>query len=354
VKGIPGAARILKISTAVPGSPVHQDELWDGFYRDFYREVPKAADVFNATGVTTRHFVWDPRKRYSGTMPAMGERMRAWQENVLSLGSETVGAVLAGTDPSDIGSFTLASCTGYAGPTPEMLLAKKFGLPATLRRTFVGHMGCYAAFNALKIGLDAIAARADELALVTCCEICSVHVRPEMTVEQVVVNGLFADASASVLLGPDDGGGPALLRTHTETHYAASDGMTWTVEDDAFRMTLSPYVPLILAEAVEPFVDRLLAPLGLARTDVQHWGIHPGGPKIIDFIGNRLGIDEAGLAPSRHVLATRGNCSSGTILLVLEQIMASSPGQRPARPGDIGVLMAFGPGLTMESAVVRF
>ena len=56
---------------------------------------------------------------------------------------------------------------------------------------------------------------------------------------------------------------------------------------------------------------------------------------------------------ARRVLATRGNCSSATILLVLEQILANSSGQRTARVGDIGVLMAFGPGLTMESAVVR-
>lgn len=348
------AARILKISSAVPGAPVHQDELWEDLYRDFYRDVPNAADVFKASSVITRHVAWDPRKRYVGAMPAMGERMRAWEENVLSLGAQTAGIVLAAADTADVGSFALASCTGYAGPTPEMLLAKELGLPPTLRRTLIGHMGCYAAFNALKVALDAIAARPDELALVTCCEICSVHVRPEMTTEQVIVNSLFADASASVLLGPDDGNGPALLRTYTETHYHASDAMTWTVEDDAFRMTLSPYVPAILAEAVGPFVTNLLAPLGLTRSDVQHWGIHPGGPKIIDFVGDRLGIDEDGLAPSRRVLATRGNCSSATILLVLEQIMANNSGQRPTQAGDIGVLMAFGPGLTMESAVVRF
>jgi predicted naringenin-chalcone synthase len=235
-----------------------------------------------------------------------------------------------------------------------MLLAKEFGLSRTLRRTFVGHMGCYAAFNALKVGLDAVTARPDELALVSCCEICSLHLRPEMTKEQVVVHGLFADASATVLLGPDDGNGPALLRTHTETHYATSHAMTWTVQDDAFRMTLSPYVPLILAEAVEPFVAELLAPLGLTREDVTHWGIHPGGPKIIDFVGERLSLEDDQLAASRHILARRGNCSSSTILLILQQLLAGAPDQRAVQPGEFGVLMAFGPGLTMESAVVRF
>ncbi|HEY8982608.1 MAG TPA: type III polyketide synthase [Streptomyces sp.] len=346
---LPGAARILKISTATPGESIHQDDLWDGFYRDFYRDIPTAEEVFKATRVTTRNLAWDPRERFTGKAPGMGERMKGWETNVRALSTRTVGAVLSGVDPADVGSFTMASCTGYAGPTPDMLLAKEFGLPQTLRRTFVGHMGCYAAFNALKVGLDSVTARPDELALVTCCEICSVHLRPELTVEQVVVHGLFADAGASVLLGPDDGNGPAVLRTHTETHYETSAAMTWTIEDDAFRMTLSPYVPAFISEAVTAFVDRLLAPLGLTRDDVRHWGIHPGGPKIVDAVGERLGIDETGLAPSRHVLATYGNCSSVTILLVLQQLLVRGAGK-----GDIGVLMAFGPGLTMESAVVRF
>jgi predicted naringenin-chalcone synthase len=42
--------------------------------------------------------------------------------------------------------------------------------------------------------------------------------------------------------------------------------------------------------------------------------------------------------------------SSPTILFVLDQIQRC--GQ--PRPGDYGVLMAFGPGLTMESALVQW
>jgi len=246
----------------------------------------------------------------------------------------------------------MASCTGYAGPTPEMLLAKELGLRDDLRRTFVGHMGCYAAFNTLKVALDSLAARPEDLALLTCAEICSVHLRPEVTREQVVVSGLFGDAGASMVLAaaePDEDG-PVILATHTETHYETSHAMTWTVRDDAFRMTLSPYVPLFLSEAVRPFAERLLAKAGLTPGDVEHWAVHPGGPKIIDFVGERLSLTPEQLQPSLDVLAEYGNCSSPTVLLILHRILTES---RPA-PGSYAVLMAFGPGLTMESALVRF
>ncbi|GGQ81118.1 type III polyketide synthase [Couchioplanes azureus] len=354
---LPRPARLLGLRVAPAGPAIAQQELFDSFYRDLFAEVPDAEKLFMSTRVDQRRLAWPPSEYYGDGWPGMRERIEAWERGVLAMGRETVAGVLSGVDAQQVGSYTFVSCTGYAGPTPEMLLAKEFGLRQNLRRAFVGHMGCYAAFNGVKIGLDALAGRPDELAMVTCAEVCSVHLRPEATKEQVVITGLFGDAGATALLAaaggpldPGDGSGPLLLGTHTEAHPETSSAMTWKVMDDAFRMTLSPYVPLYLAEAVKPFVERLLAPHGLDVTDVQHWAIHPGGPKIIEFVGERLDLPDAALQPSLDILSSWGNCSSPTVLLILDRILRQS---RPA-PGEHGVLMAFGPGLTMESALVRF
>jgi predicted naringenin-chalcone synthase len=45
-----------------------------------------------------------------------------------------------------------------------------------------------------------------------------------------------------------------------------------------------------------------------------------------------------------------GNCASASVLLVLENILRIG---KP-RKGDHGVLLTFGPGLTIEGAVLRF
>lgn len=348
-------ARIVGLRTAQPGPAISQREMFDSFYKGLYAGVPDAEKLFMSTQVAQRRMFWPPQEKYGDGWPGMQARMEAWEQGVLAMGRETVGGLLDDVDSDRVGSYTFVSCTGYAGPTPEMLLAKEFGLRKNLRRTFVGHMGCYAAFNGLKVALDTLAARPDQLALVTCAEVCSVHLRPEATKEQVVVTGLFGDAAASLLLEAVQGDvdaveGPVVLGTHTETHPETSAAMTWKVMDDAFRMTLSPYVPLYLAESIRPFIGRLLEPHGLAVGDIAHWGIHPGGPKIIDFVGERLELPVAALRPSLEILGSWGNCSSPTVLLILEQIMRES---RPAA-GEYGVFMAFGPGLTMESALVRF
>lgn len=343
--------RILALGVAAPDPVVPQDELFAEFYRELYADLPNAKDVFANSQVRRRHLAWDPRVALRDGYPGMARRMRAWEENVLRLGRVCLDGVLAGVDTGSVGSFVLASCTGYAGPTPEVLLAKEFGLSGRLRRTFVGHMGCYAAFNALKVALDALAARPDERALVLCAEVCSVHARPEVTMEQAVVHALFGDAAVALLLGARPGDtGPRVVRTHTITDYPTTDAMTWRVEDDSFRMSLSPYVPAYLAGAIRPFVEELIAPAGLRLSDVRYWGVHPGGPKIVEFVGERLELPAPALAPSLAVLAEYGNCSSATILLILDRLIRD---RRPD-PGEYAVLMAFGPGLTIESALVEF
>jgi predicted naringenin-chalcone synthase len=340
---------VVGLEVAAPPLVLEQDDFFETFFKPRYASVPGAADLFAASRVKRRHAAWDPRKTFLVGPPGLRARMEVWERVALELGRRTAGA-LAREDRARIGSLVMASCTGYAGPSPDLLLAQELGLAPTLRRTFVGHMGCYAAFNALKVGMDGLAARPDEDVLVNCTELCMLHVSEEASKEQAVIHALFGDASATVRLRAARSGGPQLVRSHAETVSNTMEAMTWRVLDDAFQMTLSPYVPFILSESIEGYVERLLGPAGLTRKDIRHWGIHPGGPKIVQLVADRLQLTAAQQRASWHVLAEYGNCSSATILLILKELMDAD---RP-RPGEHGVLMAFGPGLTIEGMLLRF
>lgn len=344
-------ARILKLETTTPPVAWSQRELWDTVFSKWYADIPDAESLFMNTTVEQRHTSWDP-KDLAARVPSTAERIEMWAESTMEMNRRLLTRVFETVDKDRIGSFVMATCTGYVGPTPELQLAGEFGLSSGLRRTFIGHMGCYAGFNIIKTALDAIAARPDELVLANATEVCSVHMRPEASREQVVTHALFGDASATLVLGDVDAGGegPVICRTRTETVYETTDMMTWTVTDTGFRMTLSPYVPFILGEKVGPLVDALCAEEGISRDDIAWWGIHPGGPKIVDFIGQEMKLADSQIRASRHVLANYGNCSSSTILLVLDEILKTDQPE----PGDYGVLMGFGPGLTMESLLIRF
>ena len=81
---------------------------------------------------------------------------------------------------------------------------------------------------------------------------------------------------------------------------------------------------------------------------IEHWAIHPGGRSILDKVESRLKLSEAQLVPARETLRDFGNMSSATVMFVLRNILASDA----AGDGDRVVAMAFGPGLTVESALM--
>jgi len=106
-------------------------------------------------------------------------------------------------------------------------------------------------------------------------------------------------------------------RTDAET----AGHMTWDITDLGFKMGLSRQVPDVLAVHVGPMVEDLLGRNGVERDEVAGWAVHPGGPRILDVIGEQLDLAATDLAGSRHVLAEHGNCSSATVLLVLDELV---------------------------------
>ena len=122
--------------------------------------------------------------------------------------------------------------------------------------------------------------------------------------------------------------------------------MSWRIFDHGFQMTLSPRVPEAIRESLRPWLSGWLAGQGLEIADIRGWAIHPGGPKILAACANALGLDDAMMSPSRQVLAEFGNMSSPTVLFILERIRK----QADSRPG---VMLAFGPGMTIEAALLR-
>jgi alkylresorcinol/alkylpyrone synthase len=346
------SAVVAAVGVAHP-PPVPQEELWRDYFSAHYAGVARglAKRIFSNSGVVTRHAVINPSVEDASRW-STGARMERYLAEALPLGKDAASVALgrAGVAATDVGMLVVCSCTGYVTPGLDILLARDLGLPADARRVFVGHMGCYAALPGLGVASDYVVLN-NRPAIVLCVELTSLHVQPPTAdPQQVVAHALFSDgAAAAVLVPPGQATGPALREITSRTDTTAADHMTWHVTDLGFRMGLSPKVPEVLSRHVGSFVGDLLARHGLVTGDVAAWAVHPGGPRILDVTQASLGLPDGALDVSRQCLAEHGNCSSPTVLLILEQILHGThdaPDRAPI------VLMAFGPGLTLYAGLL--
>ena len=341
-------ARLQAIGTAMPDNVFKQAEIIERLFGRQPGWDPAWAEVFAASGVERRASVidasWYERPRTTA------DRMRAFAPAARRLGAEAARRALERAGPeaaADVGDLLAVSCTGYSGPGLDVHLVDDLGLGERTQRLAVGHMGCYAALPALRTAA-ALASASGRRALITCVELCTLHMQPARTREEAVYQALFGDGAAAAVVGPG-GSGPAIAGSATVTVPRSEERMGWLIEDHGFQMWLSPRVPALVERAVGQLVDELLAPHGLVPADVTHWAVHPGGPEIVDRVQRRLGLSDAQVARSHEVLADGGNRSSATVLFILEQLLASGE----VEPGQWIVVLAFGTGLTLEALLLR-
>src|SRR6266540_1825842 len=350
----PGRGRIGAPVVALAGIGVahppaqRQDDLWRGFFATHYSGVQRAlaSRLFSNSGVVTRHGAVNPLiEDVSGW--STERRMRRYLTEALPLGKAAVGDALAaaGLPAAEVGLFAVCSCTGYVTPGLDILLARDLGMAADAQRLFIGHMGCYAALPGLGVAGDFVRSRGRP-AVLLCLELTSLHVQPPTAdAGQIVAHALFSDAAAAAVLKPQSNG-YALREVASLTDTTKADHMTWDVTDLGFRIGLSPKVPDVLAVHVGDLVHDLLRRHALEASDVDGWAIHPGGPRILDVVGQELGLAPEALAASRQTLAAHGNCSSPTVLFILDAL------RRAAQPPRHVLALAFGPGLTLYAALL--
>ncbi len=352
---------ILGIGTALPPQRFSQTEIFERFLEPHFGRNRRGRGIFKHAGVDYRYAAVDGS--FYDRDPTTAERNDQYLIHALPLGRDAIQRSLeqANLTPQDITDFLVVSCTGLDIPGLDLRLAGLLGMRPELRRTCVLGMGCYGAFPALVRAHDAVTARPDRIALVLALELCSLHLQFDDTLENIVAAALFADGAAAAVVGgrqPEETSppllhgplAPMLVDAKTYCDYQTFDHMAMHVTDHGFKMQLSAYVPNVLAANVAELVNGLLSPHGLTSSDVRFWGVHPGSGKILDYVQECLGLDPSALDFSRHILRNCGNMSSPTILFVLDQIVrAGNP-----RPGDYGVLMGFGPGLTLETSLIRW
>jgi alkylresorcinol/alkylpyrone synthase len=355
--------RIFSTSVSQPPCELSQDEVRDHACQLLFGEgwatrsevadsVHQLARLFKASGVHRRSFAIDPRTYYDEPR-GTGQRMRDYEDLAYPLARAALEPCLTlpgGIAGDEITDFLVVSCTGYATPGLDAYLARDLGMRPDVRRVMIGHMGCFGAIVGLRQALAAVRAQPDARVALLTVELCSLHYMNSDDHGVQTGYALFGDAAAAAVLGGCGGEGPQVVDSYCSADFASIKQMSWNITDEGFVMGLSRRIPVSLGRALGPVIDRLLAPHGLTPRDVRHWLIHPGGPDILRVVQSGMKLSEEQVQPSYEVLAEYGNCSSSTVLIILDRMLASG---RCAR-GEWGIMMAFGPGLSIETCLIRF
>ena len=283
---------------------------------------------------------------------------RLYREIAIRAGTDVTRRALgsAGLEPGEVDFFVSVSCTGFMIPAVDAHVANALGMGPRLGRLPITESGCAGGVVGLARARDHLAAHPDRTALVLAVELSSLTFQPwDRSATNVVSTAIFGDgAAAAVLVGDRHPRAPAGLLRVRETGSFFFPGTThlmgFELRNQGLQILLDKALAPFVRREVAPAIDAFLRPLGVGRSQIERFVLHPGGRRVIEVMAEQLGLGPGDLACTEAVLAQHGNMSSVTVLFVLDEILRR---QRPAA-GALGLLGAFGPGFSAELALLEF
>jgi alkylresorcinol/alkylpyrone synthase len=225
------------------------------------------------------------------------------------------------------------------------------GLRPDLERTPLFGVGCAAGAVGLARAADLARARPGTTVALVAVELCSLtHQTEEFSAKNIVGTALFGDGAACLVVRDGEGRGPRVVDHRSHTFPDSTDVMGWRIGERGLELVLSKELPALVEGAVGPLVRSFLARHGLKTADVDHFVVHPGGPKVVDAIERCLDVAGGTLDRTRRFLRAHGNLSSASVLFILQEVLASGV----AEAGDRGLVLAFGPGFSAELVLLEW
>ena len=340
-----GQAQIAGLATSVPAVQVRTDEIAQAISRlrgrGLHSPVPGEGG--------TRYFV-EPLASLMAQR-SISEQTDAYLEHARILARRACCAALerSEVDRDSIGLVIGVSCTGFVLPSLDAELIPILGLRQDVARLPITELGCGGGVAGLARAADYLRAYPQRSVLLFSVELPSLTFRPEdRSVDNLVATMVFGDgAGAAVLRGGGVPGQWTLEQWGTQLVPAGARQLGYELRDGGLRVVLSRELPAVVEANLGGAVDGFLAGSGFTRSDVDIVAAHPGGTRIFEAIERALDLGAAALTVSRDVFSRYGNASSAGIFFVLDAL-------RPPERDSRALAIAFGPGLSIEMALLRY
>lgn len=370
-------AMILAIGTSNPQNILVQDEFPDQYFRvcgadNMPHLKHKLKLICENTMIKKRHIflneqlVEENPEVLDRETPSLDARFKLEVNEIPKLGAEAASKAIHewGRPKSLITHVVFHSFSGFHVPGPDFQVIKTLGLEPNVKRVLMYHNGCHAGGSVLRIAKDLAENNSGARVLVICAETMfnGLHAPSDKhSLDQLIIHAIFGDGAAAVIVGAD----PDLsiehpiyeMYTANQTIIPKSDDLLHgQLQENGFVLTLSKDVPVMISNNIEDCLVKCFDRIGVTDWNSLFWMVHPGGPTILNGIEVKLKLKEEKLKATWHVLSEFGNMSSPTVMFVMDEVRKRSRDEGKTTTGDgleWGVLVGFGPGLTMETIVLR-
>ncbi|KAG8090648.1 hypothetical protein GUJ93_ZPchr0011g26961 [Zizania palustris] len=372
-----GGAAVLAIGTSNPASFIPQEEYADWYFRvtgsdHLARLKAKMKRICERSGIKKRHFhlteelLGDHPDFVDCTLPSLDARLDIAATAVPELAAAAARKAIAewGRPAADITHLVVSTNAGAQLVGADVRLAALLGLGPSVRRTLLYLQGCSAGSGALRVAKDLAVGTPGARVLVVCAELCLITFRgpDEGCLDTLILQALFSDGAGAVIVG-EDPASPVerpifYLASASQTTIPGTEhAVTGKLRMGGLDYHISHEMPSLIGDHIGHCVADALRPLGIGGGDVDlwnglFWAVHPGGPAILDSVEARLALAPGKLAASRRVLSEFGNMAGATVFFVLDELRRSR-GEEERRGCEWGVAVAFGPGITVETMVLR-
>jgi 1,3,6,8-tetrahydroxynaphthalene synthase len=256
-----------------------------------------------------------------------------------------IAKALANADVSEkeIDAMIYVSCTGFTMPSLTSWMINTLGFRNSTCQIPIAQLGCAAGGAAINRAHDFCLAHPGANVLIVACEFCSLCYQPaDLSVGNLLSNGLFGDAVAAAVVKSDSPLGITLIRNESRIIMGTEDWISYAVKATGFHFCLDKRVPKTMQQ-LAPELRSVTDSNGWDIADLDFYIIHAGGPRILDDLSRYLGINPHRFAHSRATLTEFGNIASVVVLDVTRRLFSD-----PAIDGGHGVIAGFGPGITAE------
>ena len=340
--------RISAIGTANPPLRLTQEQ---SFHAAGYR-TERVRKMFLNSDIDFRHFCLEGDFSRGESSDQLNQR---YLRGAMKTGCRAITNCLelGGLTARDVDFLVVCTCTGYVCPDLGSRFIAHMAFRDNVQRGAMLGLGCAGALPTLQRATDFVRANPTRVALMVAVEICSACYYVDNSLETVVGNTICADGAAALLLAAD---GPATARypdvvdfeTFLDPEQIEEVGLKH--QEGKLRIVLGASIHKLAGPLIEKAVQRLLMRHELSRSDIRFWVVHPGGRKVINSVQEYLSLTDAQVRFSRTVLRNYGNMSSPTVMFVLDEVVRNGD----PRAGDLGIMVALGPGMAAEVALIKW